>query len=85
MVRRTRSGTSPGPLADIFSTSSEQHIGLRLGQLRWPPEDEFLVNHAGARVRDRVWRDLTSSHAPLVLAGFASITGSPYFDVMTRW
>ena len=74
MVGQRRTGRRPGPEVDLFSTVSEQHIGLRLGQLRWPPDDEFLVNHVGARVRDRVWRDLTSSRAPLVLAGFASIT-----------
>ena len=32
------------------------------------------VNHANGSVRDHLWQDLLSSRAPLVLAGFASIS-----------
>ncbi len=39
----------------------------------WPDPTRFLVNHRSARVRETVWTDLTTSAAPLVIAGWASI------------
>ena len=72
MARRGR--TQPGPaVPDLFSSTPEPRLSLRLGQMTWPASEAFPVNHAGAHVRDQVWRDLTDSRSPLVLAGFASI------------
>ena len=59
---------------DLFSSSAEPRLGLRLGQMQWPDPGLLPVNHANGSVRDQVWQDLVSSRAPLVLAGFASIT-----------
>lgn len=68
-VHRSRDSSMP----DLFASTPEPHLSLRLGQLSWPAAERFPVNHAGAHVRDHVWCDLTTSRAPLVLAGFASI------------
>ncbi|WP_182113852.1 MULTISPECIES: SNF2-related protein [unclassified Actinotalea] len=60
-------------MLDLFSSTPEPRLNLRLGQMSWPEPEGFPVNHAGAHVRDHVWSDLTDSRTPLVLAGFASI------------
>lgn len=59
---------------DLFSSTPHRGLGFRLGHLQWPDPTMLPVNHAGGHVQDQVWQDLLSSRAPLVLAGFASIT-----------
>jgi hypothetical protein len=59
---------------DLFSVGSQPLVRYRLAGMPWPDRDQFLVNHAGAQVRERVWSDLVDSDAALVVAGFASIT-----------
>src|SRR3954447_15730716 len=65
-------GATPGQ-EDLFSTTVDPQLGLRLGDASWPPFSAFPVNHGNARVRDHVWADLATSARPLVVAGFASI------------
>jgi hypothetical protein len=69
----TRARDAGSEQADLFSVGREPQLGHALSSLAWPDSDRFPVNHAGARVWDLVWSDLTRSQGGLVVAGFASI------------
>jgi superfamily II DNA or RNA helicase len=72
-VARARRRDGGEQQQDLFAASADPHLSLKLGAASWPPAAEFPVNHSGGHVRDQVWVDLTSSTAPFVVAGFASI------------
>ena len=71
MARRIRGRDNEQ--ADLFSLGRDPQLGHTLSSLPWPDPDRFPVNHAGARVRDPVWSDLTLSQRGVVVTGFASI------------
>ncbi|WP_136610073.1 SNF2-related protein [Sinomonas albida] len=83
-------GTGPRPRrnewegqADLFSVEPGSYALESLASLGWPAADEFPVNHAGARVRSVVKKDLVSSASPLMVAGFSSI--AELVDLIAAW
>lgn len=72
MSRRRSADRSP--VEDLFSSAaSSPLIPHRLAGMPWPDPGRFPVNHARARVGDRVWPDLESGRFALVVTGFAAI------------
>lgn len=68
---------------DLWSAQTDGYVLERLANLGWPSQDQFPVNHTGGRVRSLVWKDLSSSPSPLVVAGFASI--GELVDLIAAW
>ena len=55
MVRRGPRLQDPGQ-PDLFSSTAEPRLALRLGQMQWPDPGLLPVNHANGSVRDQVWQ-----------------------------
>ena len=70
-MNRRRLPRSAGP--DLFSVDPASYLPLELSSMSWPAPEQFPLNHSSATTRAHVWRDLTASENPVVVAGFSSI------------
>ncbi len=83
MARPRRTNDGERPQADLFSIDPTAYLPLELAGRAWPDPARFPVNHAGGRVRQQVWRDLTGSSDPTIIAGFSSI--GQLIELIAAW
>lgn len=80
---KPRNQREPKEQSDVSAASPDGYLLERLAGLDWPAAFHFPVNHTGTRVRETVWRDLSTSADPLVVAGFSSI--AELVDLIAAW
>jgi hypothetical protein len=83
VARSRRTTHSEQPQTDLFSLDPAAYLPMELGSRAWPDPARFPVNHAGGRVRQQVWADLTRSISPTVIAGFSSI--GQLIELIAAW
>lgn len=81
MPRKRKAPVSLGD--DLFSSEPEVFIRFALSALAWPAQERFPVNLQRTHVRDVVTEDLITSDAPLLIAGYSSITA--LVELVANW